>query len=828
VTLKQANTLIGAGQTVTGTGIPSSPSVQTTVVSKTAEAGVLSGVSITGTGGTLSCASTSGLFVDQTVTVSGAEEPQALAGVSITGTGGTFSCTATTGLYVNQLLTVSGTQAGTALAAVAVTGTAGQCSCTAVNGLFIGQAVVVSGTLTGTATGIVSGLTYYIISTDGTSTFQLSATPGGTAITTTAGTTTGLTFTVKLFTGVTSGTAYYITATNGTSTFTLSETLGGPAIATATNSVSGLTFSVPKSTGLNSGQTYYIIATNYSTTFTLSATKGGSAVTTIVNATTGLIFTLGLYTKLVLSNAATASGQSTLTFDNNVQVSGGVVSLHPYLFVYGNNGLVRNCAAGNLQDWVSADANETNVATGKIVQGLPVRGGSNAPSGLFWSLDSLIRVSYIGGAGTPPQFWRYDIISSQSSILSSQSAIEYDGIYYWCGVDRFLLYNGVVKEIPNSMTQNYFFDNLNYAQRQKVWATKVPRYGEVWWFYPRGDATECTDAIIYNVRENTWYDAGQALGARRSAGYFSQVFAFPVAADWDVSESELVFTQSIAKTFGSVFLYLDTYNTQVQVGQVVSGTGIVPGTLVVTITTSNIKTLGAITGGSGYTNGTYTNVPLTLGSGDSAQATIVVSGGAVTSVTITAQGAGYQVGDSLSASTAIIGAGAGFAIPVTAIYAQAIEMSNPASSSVTTDLEFSTQAGLIRIFQHEIGTDAVDGQNVLAIRSYFETSDLSLTAGGPSQPAVEGANRWLRIERIEPDFLQSGEMSVIVTGRPFAQGEDKESAPYVFGPNTGKVDMREQRREPRLRFISDVAGGNYQLGKVLLDADVGDVRPYGP
>jgi hypothetical protein len=101
-------------------------------------------------------------------------------------------------------------------------------------------------------------------------------------------------------------------------------------------------------------------------------------------------------------------------------------------------------------------------------------------------------------------------------------------------------------------------------------------------------------------------------------------------------------------------------------------------------------------------------------------------------------------------------------------------------------------------------------------------------AGGPSQPAPDGPNRWIRIERIEPDFLQQGEMSVIVTGRPFAQGEDKESSPYVFGPNTGKVDMREQRRELRLRFISDVAGGNYQLGKLLLNAEIGDVRPYGP
>ena len=824
VTLPQANPLIGAGQTVTGTDIPAN----TTVVSKVDASGFLSGVSITGTGGTLSCASTSGLFVGQSVTVSGVQGSQALASVAITGTGGTFSCTATTGLYVDQPVYVTGTQAGTALAAVAVTGTGGQCSCTAVNGLFIGQAVVVSGTLSGSATGIVSGFTYYIIATDGTSTFTLSATPGGTALTTTAGTTTGLTFTVRLFTGVTSGSTYFITATNGTSTFTLSQEVGGPAISTATNSLTGLTFSVPKATGLTSGTTYYIIATNYSTTFTLSATSGGSAITTIVNATTGLVFTLGLYTKVEISNAATGSGLRTLTFNNNIAVSGGLVSMHPYLFVYGNNGLIQNCSAGNTNDWVSADANATNVATGKIVQGLPVRGGSNAPSGLFWSLDSLIRVSYIGGAGTPPQFWRYDIISSQSSILSSQSAIEYDGIYYWCGVDRFLLYNGVVKEIPNTMNQNYFFDNLNYAQRQKVWVTKVPRYGEIWWFYPRGDATECTDAIIYNVRENVWYDAGEALGARRSAGYFSQVFAFPVTADWDASEAEVVFTQNMLLD-SNTFIYLDTYNTQVQVGQVITGTGIPPNTVVSAITTSNIKTLGAITAGSGYVNGTYTGVPLTLGSGENAVATVVVSGGGVTSVTITGRGEGYQVGNALSASnTNLGGAGSGFSVPVTSLYVQAIVMSNPATVSGSNDLTFSTQAGLIRVFQNEIGTDAVDGQNVLAIRSYFETSDLSLTAGGPSQTAVEGLNRWLRIERIEPDFLQEGEMSVVVTGRPFAQGEDKESDPYVFGPNIGKIDMREQRRELRLRFISDVAGGDYQLGRLLLNAEIGDMRPYGP
>jgi hypothetical protein len=459
---------------------------------------------------------------------------------------------------------------------------------------------------------------------------------------------------------------------------------------------------------------------------------------------------MGQIQDVVISNAATTSGASTITFDNNVSVSGGVVTLHPYVFVYGNDGLIRNSGAGNVQDWVSADANEVSVATGKIVQGLPVRGGSNAPSGLFWSLDSLIRVSYIGGAGTPPQFWRYDLISSQSSILSSQSVIEYDGIYYWCGVDRFLLYNGVVKEIPNNMNQNYFFDNLNYAQREKVWVTKVPRFGEIWWFYPRGTATECTDAVIYNVRENTWYDTGLASGAQRSAGYFSQIFQFPIAADWNINASGGILTATITN------------------------------------------------GGSAYTNGTYTNQALTGGAGTLATANITVAGGIVTSVVINGHGKNYAVGNTLSAS---IPGGAGFVL------------------TVATLMDF------VSLYQNEIGTDKVTGALSVAIESYFETNDLGLVSGGPSQPSPVGENKWLRLERVEPDFVQSGDMELYVTGRSFAQSQDVTSSAYTFSPNTGKVDMREQRRELRLKFVSNVAGGNYQVGKILLDADFGDVRP---
>lgn len=576
------------------------------------------------------------------------------AGQSITGTGIPASTTV-----------VSTVLASPVLSAVAVTGTAGQLSCTTTPGLYIGQTVAVSGTMSGSATGITSGTTYYVI------------------------------------------------------------------------------------------------ATNYSTTFTLSATPGGAAIVTTAGTTTGLIFTLGQIQQVVISNAATTSGASTIAYSNNISVSGGVVVLHPFVFVFGSDGLIRNCSAGNLSDWVSADANEENVATGKIVAALPVRGGTNSPSGLFWATDSLIRVSYAPtsinvGSTTVTQYWRYDILSSQTSILSSQCVIEYDGIYYWIGVDRFMLYNGVVKEIPNTFNQNYFFDNLNYNQRQKVWATKVPRFGEIWWYYPRGNSTECNDVIIYNIRENCWYDLGTAPGARRSAGYFSQVFRYPTAAGWETNEQ------------------------------------------------GGVDDISITNAGSAYTNGTYLYVPLTGGSGTGATATITVAGGVVTVVAVMNQGLNYAIGDFLSASAANLGGtGSGFQI------------------------EVDTTETFVSLWQHEVGTDAVQGTTSNAIESYFETNDIGWVSGGPSEATAVGENRWIHIERVEPDFVLSGTMSLYVTGRPFAQSQDKTSDAYVFDATTSKIDMREQRREARLLFVSNESGGDYQMGRVLLNADMmGDVRGY--
>lgn len=85
----------------------------------------------------------------------------------------------------------------------------------------------------------------------------------------------------------------------------------------------------------------------------------------------------------------------------------------------------------------------------------------------------------------------------------------------------------------------------------------------------------------------------------------------------------------------------------------------------VEVVQGKILTLNTLVGGTLYTNGSYSAVALTGGTGTGATANITVSGGAVTAVTIVNGGSGYDVGETLSAAAANIGGtGSGFSIKV--------------------------------------------------------------------------------------------------------------------------------------------------------------------
>jgi hypothetical protein len=258
------------------------------------------------------------------------------------------------------------------------------------------------------------------------------------------------------------------------------------------------------------------------------------------------------------------------------------------------------------------------------------------------------------------------------------------------------MFNGVVREIPNNLNINYFFDGLNRNATQKVFAYKVPRYGEIWWCYPRGDATECTHAVIFNIKEGTWYDTELPNGGR-SAGEFSPVYAAPLLTGVQLSD----FVPNVRITENDDIRITEDGNSR------------------------------AIQPEEGF-----------------------------------------------------------------------------------------------KVWQHESGSNEIDGQNITAVPSFFETADMSFLVGGNPQ------SKWIRVEMIEPDFVQSENMTVQLTGRTNAKaGEVAGPERIIYAtpsdPYEQVVWFKEERRELRFKFTSNTINGDYQMGQVIAHIEPADGNVLG-
>jgi hypothetical protein len=225
-----------------------------------------------------------------------------------------------------------------------------------------------------------------------------------------------------------------------------------------------------------------------------------------------------------------ADGTAALTDTGAPLTSGGVVVLHPYTFVYGNFGLLAWSDAGLPATWGSGAAGRANVTGAKVVKGLPMRGGNdNSPAGLFWSLDSVIRC-VANPTGTP--VFNFDTVGTDSSIISPDTVVDYDGEFYWMGEDRFYVYNGVMQEVPNTFNKNFVFQNLTYAARMTSFAYTVPRWGEIWFCVPLFGSPVPNWAVIFNKVLRVWYDTPWPDGGR-SCAFPPHVFPYPLAMGVD-------------------------------------------------------------------------------------------------------------------------------------------------------------------------------------------------------------------------------------------------------------------------------------------------------
>ena len=463
-------------------------------------------------------------------------------------------------------------------------------------------------------------------------------------------------------------------------------------------------------------------------------------------------------------------------------VSGGVFSAPPYGFAYGSDGFIAWCIPNTPTDFSGVGSGYAWVTQNKIIYGAQVRGGNGAnPAFLLWSTDSVIRGTFVGtAAGT----FNFDTVSSESSIISSRSVVEFNGAYFWVGMGTFLAYNGVVQTLPNDMNRDWFFDNLNWNQRQKVWGEKVPEFGEIWWHYPTGDSTECNRAIVYNVEQQIWYDSEIA----RSAGWMPSVLHYPV---WSAVNE--VSTNTYARPLG---------------GTASSSAGV----------PANAFDADLATTCAAGVNGT-----ITYDFGDGASK-VISRVGIASSGTLTLDLIWEYCNDSGTVltnwSTLYDAASQSYTDAVDTYFTvatttcRAVRVRETAGGTFSAREVYLNAFGAI-LYQHEFGVDKSLGSSLTAIPAYIETNAISAMD--------QGQDQWTAVARIEPDFVQEGDMLVELLARRYPRSSETTTS-STFGPTTEKIDVRFQGRQLRFRFSSNQQGGYFEMGHVTAIVEPGDVR----
>lgn len=199
------------------------------------------------------------------------------------------------------------------------------------------------------------------------------------------------------------------------------------------------------------------------------------------------------------------------------------VTEEKFLIALGSGGDPRQFAwpdQATLTTWTATAINQAGDlplhSVGKLVSGMRIRGGA-----LMFTTEGVQRLDYIG----PPDVYGTENVGQGCGIIGTHAKVSVDAIAYWMGRGQFYRYGGYVEPLPSDVSDDVF-RNINTTHQSKCWAEHYPEAGEVWFYYPRGLATTCSHAAIYNYREGHWNHTPMA----RTCGFGPDVFGWPLRA----------------------------------------------------------------------------------------------------------------------------------------------------------------------------------------------------------------------------------------------------------------------------------------------------------
>ncbi len=157
---------------------------------------------------------------------------------------------------------------------------------------------------------------------------------------------------------------------------------------------------------------------------------------------------------------------------------------------------------GGLTNWTTGQAgSDTIEGAGKFISH-----ASAAGINLLFTQNQVYTFSYIGGQ----LIWQTRLLENGIGLISQNARVSASGVIYWMSQNNFYMWRGGnVEVIPsNSSTEctclRYVFDNLNFSQKEKIFAWFNETFREVWWHYASNDSNECDRIVRLNIDTFVW------------------------------------------------------------------------------------------------------------------------------------------------------------------------------------------------------------------------------------------------------------------------------------------------------------------------------------
>lgn len=164
-----------------------------------------------------------------------------------------------------------------------------------------------------------------------------------------------------------------------------------------------------------------------------------------------------------------------------------------------NSRCIRGCDIGDNTSWTTASDN--NVFE-HILEG----NGSNIVSGRMvgqyvgvWTDRGLFMGDFLGDPG---QTYRFDMQTSSAGLCGPNAVQVYNKRAWWITRDyQFYAWSpGEAPVLVPCPIRDDFKDNISTGQFEKIAATSISQYGEIWWFYPDDrDGSENSRYISLNT-----------------------------------------------------------------------------------------------------------------------------------------------------------------------------------------------------------------------------------------------------------------------------------------------------------------------------------------